>query len=103
MKNIKVCCYYKLNDLKCVHRFALFSYYLLLFFQTVFLFHRSGKCTESLGSAQNAWWGKKKSQLSSRAFSILVKNCLWFFFFSFLYLKGIRKQLKKPLLIKKEV
>lgn len=102
MKNINVCCYYKLNYLKCVHRFALFSYYLLLFFQTVFLFHRSGKCTESLGSAQNAWWGKKKISVVFKSIQYSgLKLCG--FFFSFLCLKGIRKQLKKPLLIKKEV
>lgn len=97
MKNINVCFYCKLNDLNCVYHFAFFWYYLLLFFQPLVLFDKSGKCTESLE-------GKKKSQLSSRAFSILVKNrLLGVFFLSFLFLKGIRKRLKKPLLRRKEV
>lgn len=67
MKNINVCYYCKRRDLKCISGFALFWCYLLLVFQPLLLFGRSGKRTECLGGGN--------SYLSSRAFTILAKNC----------------------------
>lgn len=89
MKNTDVCYYCKPDDLRCV--FALFWHYLLLFFQPLVLFDRSGKCTESLGG--------KHISAAFKGIQWWAKNRLCCFFLS---LKGIRKQLKRPLLRKEE-
>lgn len=74
MKNINVCYYCTLNDLKCFYHFALFWYYFLLFFQPLVLFDRFVKCTESgKGGGGDGRHGMGQGEISA-----IFKNIQYF-------------------------